>query len=97
VTGAITGATISVFASPYIGGAGAAGPWPPFFWARHGGDLRVAHFIGIHAMQALPLFALILTAFARFRATMLVQFAAVLWLAITGFAFSEALRGIALF
>lgn len=97
VTGVITGATISVFASPYIGGAGAAGPWPPFFWAAHGGDLRIAHFIGIHAMQALPLLAMILAAIPRLKAAPLVQLGAVLWLAFTGFAFAQALRGIALF
>jgi len=31
-----------------------------FNWARDGGDLRVAHFFGMHAMQAFPLFALLL-------------------------------------
>jgi hypothetical protein len=31
-----------------------------FNWTRDGGDLRVAHFFGMHAMQALPLFALLL-------------------------------------
>lgn len=34
-----------------------AGGWPPFGWNRAGGDLRIAHFVGIHAMQALPLLA----------------------------------------
>jgi hypothetical protein len=97
VTGAMTGATISVLASPYVGGAGTPGPWPPFFWAAHGGDLRVAHFIGIHAMQALPLLAMILAAIPRLKAAPLVQLGAVLWLAFTGFAFAQALRGIALF
>ena len=29
-------------------------------WARDGGDLRVAHFFGMHAMHAFPLFALLL-------------------------------------
>ena len=31
-----------------------------FNWATDGGDLRVAHFFGMHAMQAIPLFALFL-------------------------------------
>ncbi len=29
-------------------------------WARDGGNLRVAHFFGMHAMHAFPLFALLL-------------------------------------
>jgi hypothetical protein len=31
-----------------------------FNWAKSGGDLRVAHFFGMHAMQVVPLFALLL-------------------------------------
>jgi hypothetical protein len=30
---------------------------PIFGWNRAGGDLRVAHFFGIHAEQAIPLLA----------------------------------------
>ncbi len=37
----------------------ATGIWL-FNWATDGGDLRVAHFFGLHAMQAIPLFALLL-------------------------------------
>lgn len=35
-----------------------AGHLPMFGWNRVGGDLRVAHFFGIHAEQAIPLLAL---------------------------------------
>jgi hypothetical protein len=34
-----------------------AGAVPVFGWNRGGGDLRIAHFAGIHAMQAIPLMA----------------------------------------
>lgn len=38
-----------------------AGHLPIFGWNRAGGDLRVAHFFGIHAEQAIPLLALAVT------------------------------------
>jgi hypothetical protein len=36
-----------------------AGAVPVFGWNRGGGDLRIAHFAGIHAMQAIPVIAAI--------------------------------------
>jgi hypothetical protein len=48
-------------------------------------------------MQGLPLLALMLAAIPRLKAARLVQLGAVLWLALTGFAFAQALRGVALF
>ena len=91
VLGGFTGAAISVLGSPHVGGtASNAGGLPPFFWSRDGGDLRIAHFLGIHAMQALPLLAL-LGAGAR-----LVGLAAAGWAALTLAVFALALRGVAL-
>jgi hypothetical protein len=47
--------------SHWVGAAAtdADGLWL-FNWATNGGDLRVAHFFGMHAMQVVPLFALLL-------------------------------------
>jgi hypothetical protein len=35
---------------------------PMFGWNRSGGDLRIAHFMGIHAQQAIPMLAAALAA-----------------------------------
>lgn len=57
--GGFTGFAIGGQQTPRIGGTpDDAANLPPFFWSRDGGDLRVAHFLAVHAMQALPLLAL---------------------------------------
>jgi hypothetical protein len=46
-------------------GAGDGGPGLPFVnWSTIGGDLRIAHFIAIHAIQIVPLFAYVLSQMA---------------------------------
>jgi hypothetical protein len=58
VLGGVTGFAMAGAGSPLVGGSGMPG-FPPFFWSRDGGDLRVAHFLAIHAMQAVPGFWLL--------------------------------------
>ncbi len=48
-------------AGHWVGGVlSDSGGLPLFKWSRSGGDLRVAHFFGIHAMHFIPAFALAL-------------------------------------
>jgi hypothetical protein len=54
--GALTGIFISLNQSHWVGGMHTdAGGLPIFGWSRRAGDLRVAHFFGMHIMQAVPI------------------------------------------
>jgi hypothetical protein len=72
------------------------GPGIPYLgWSTEAGDLRVAHFIGLHAMQAIPLLAMALSAFgvAAVRRLRLVWTGAFVYIGITFLTLWQALRG----
>ncbi len=77
-------------------GAPDGGPGlPGTGWSTEHGDVRVSHFLGLHALQALPLFALVLAQrrlsdAVRVRVTTI---AAVSYIALFGILLSQALRG----
>jgi hypothetical protein len=62
-------------------------------WSTEGGDLRVPHFIGLHALQLLPLFAWVLERRRRPASTRLVVAAGAGWLGLIGLTLWQALRG----
>lgn len=58
VLGTASGAYVGGQTSHWVGGTlSDAGSLPVVGWSRDGGDLRVAHFFGLHAMQLLALLA----------------------------------------
>lgn len=95
VLGTLAGAYLSAQSGHWVGGnASDAQGLPVLGWARDGGDLRVAHFFGLHAMHGLPVLAWLaarqLPVAAARRA---VDAAALAWVLLTGLVFAQAVRG----
>jgi hypothetical protein len=65
-------------------------------WSTTHGDLRVPHFVGLHALQVLPLVALVLTRlrFAGRTRVRLMMIAAAGYVALYGTLLIQALRGV---
>jgi len=81
-------------------GAPDGGPGlPGTGWSREHGDLRVPHFFGLHALQALPLLALALRRgrWSERQRTRLVLSAAASYVGLVALLFWQALRGQPLF
>jgi hypothetical protein len=58
ILGTIAGFHLGGQTSHWVGGVQSdAGGLPFFHWSTTGGDLRVAHFFGLHAMQFVPIAA----------------------------------------
>jgi hypothetical protein len=80
-------------------GVADGGPGLPIVgWSTTGGDLRIAHFFGLHALQIVPLVALLLMRFSPSRLparaqAQLTSIAGVVWIALTLLLAWQALRG----
>ncbi len=67
-------------------------------WARTGGDLRIAHFLGLHALQILPLFGFFIRRlkFDYKSGLWIVSAVGLFYLGFVGFTLLQALNGIPL-
>ena len=73
---------------------GATGGHVPLFgWNRSGGDLRVAHFLGIHAQQAIPILAALVGGLAARRRWTLLAAGTGAYVAVTIAIFAQAVAG----
>lgn len=93
VLGGAAGIAIAANGGHWVGAAATdAGGLPIFGWTRQGGDLRVAHFFGLHALQVLPV-AGWLIARRRPESTGLVWIVAGGFVLLTAYTLIEALAG----
>lgn len=94
--GGQTGGAIGANGGPFVGVDPVTGPFMALTgWSLTGGDYRIAHFLGVHAMQALPIATLILLSFlpSPLVAALTLPLAAG-WAGLTLFALSRASEGL---
>ena len=90
--GTASGVAMSQHYSHWVGGAASdAGGVPLFGWSRAGGDLRVAHFVGLHAMQGLPFIGWLAERSSSGRGWVFA--AALVWVGLSAAVFIQAWQG----
>jgi len=79
----------------WVGGDPSDATGLPFFhWSTTGGDLRVAHFFGLHIMQALPVLGFLFRDFSLPQARSLIGLGAIIWVGLTILTFFQAISGL---
>lgn len=91
--GSIEGGYMSSQIGHSVGIADGGEGLPIVNWSTKGGDLRVAHFVGMHAFQAIPIVAYLLERFKISASTALTFVFALGYFAFFTFLFVQALKG----
>lgn len=90
--GSLTAIYMSTQTGHWVGGVkNDAGGSLFFGWSRTGGDLRIAHFIGLHAMQGIPLIGWLVSLASTAAVKPAVIASTVLWVLVTAATFAQAL------
>lgn len=89
-----SGAAVTVAGAHTVGAADGGAGIPVTGWSTQHGDLRVGHFVGLHALQILPLLAWLLagTTLSAARRSSLIAVASAYYLSITLLLTWQALR-----
>lgn len=92
-TGAQTAAGEEIIGAHSVGVADGGPGLPVTGWSTTGGDLRIPHFVGMHALQLLPLLLLALTRYDEATRLRLILVAAAAYTAVLALVTWQALRG----
>jgi hypothetical protein len=93
LVGSVLGGYMIGHQSHTVGAADGGPGLPGLGWSTRAGDVRIAHFLGMHALQALPLLGWAAGRWAPRRAALLVGVGAALYCAAVAGLFAQALAG----
>ncbi|QJX49123.1 hypothetical protein HMJ29_00570 [Hymenobacter taeanensis] len=90
--GSVVGGTM-IHLNQHTVGAPDGGPGlPGLGWSTRAGDLRVAHFLGLHALQVVPLLGWVISRAVPKRATLLTWLGTALYAGLVALLFVQALH-----